>query len=549
VRGLTLGRKSWPERDRCLNRLALFGTWNRTLRKSTRSCAGILKHGFQLWLAFTLGGQRRTFYLTPQPNGFLPYYDVAFTPQPGFFGTLTDSGPGCANGFDFVVADGSLWFCLDGGQYNPPGYTYTDANGTSYAISVGGGLQSIKDRSGNGLTITANGITSTTGLSVPFIRDSLNRITQITDPSGNQYLYTYDANGNLATVTYPNTTQPSTYTYDSNHLYLSGTDFRNDPLPTSTYYTATDTDPNGLPLNGRLESVTDGLGETTAYAYNLATNTTTVTYPPDGSGNVGTATMVYDSYGMLLNSTDPLGDRTSNVYDANHNLTSVTDPLGNVNTYTYDQNGNKTSSTYPATSGSTNTTSTTQYNQYSEPTSSTDELGNVRNFNYDANYSPQSVVDAIGTLASFQFNANQTLAAGAIGSEITVNSAKSSEFTYDVNGNMASRTDALGRTTTYTYNSLGNKLAMTEPTPTLLSGSAASATAYQYDALGNLLQTAAPLGRTTSSTYDANGNRVSDTDARGNVTGYQYDPLNRLIVKLTTQRAQGLQRPTTSTTT
>ena len=173
-------------------------------------------------VTFTLGGQRRTFYLTPQLNGFLSFYTAAFTPEPGFYGTLTDSASGCADLFDFVVPDGSIWYCRDGGQYNPPGYIYTDPNGTAYTISAAGNLQSIQDRSGNGLTITANGITSTTGLSVPFVRDASNRITQITDPQGNIYQYGYDGTGNLATVTYPeHNTAPSTYTYDANHLYLA----------------------------------------------------------------------------------------------------------------------------------------------------------------------------------------------------------------------------------------------------------------------------------------------------------------------------------------
>jgi RHS repeat-associated protein len=36
--------------------------------------------------------------------------------------------------------------------------------------------------------------------------------------------------------------------------------------------------------------------------------------------------MVYDSYGMLLSSTDPPGNTTVNTYDVNHDLLSTTDP-------------------------------------------------------------------------------------------------------------------------------------------------------------------------------------------------------------------------------
>ncbi|MFP5228958.1 MAG: DUF6531 domain-containing protein, partial [Acidobacteriota bacterium] len=268
-------------------------------------------------VTFTLGGQRRTFYFTPQPLGFFfNVYLPEFTPEAGMFGYLTESDPGCL-ALDFVVPDGSSWQCDGGGQYSPPGYIYIDPTGTSYTISAKGGLQSIVDRNGNTLTVTADGITSSTGLNVPFVRDSSGRITQITDPQGNEYLYTYDDNGNLASVTYPNSTQASTYTYDSAHHYTGGTDFRGNALPTTTYYGPTDTDPSGLPLNGRIESVTDALNETTSYAYDIANNTTTITYPPDSSGAVGHSTMVYDSYGDLLSSTDPLNHTTTNTYDAN----------------------------------------------------------------------------------------------------------------------------------------------------------------------------------------------------------------------------------------
>jgi RHS repeat-associated protein len=479
-------------------------------------------------VTFTLNGQRKTFFLTPQFGGwFLPYYLPDFTAEPGLHGTLTDSASGCITDFDFLVPDGSSWACVGGGIYNPPGYVYTDPSGTEYLISASGSLQLIVDKNGNALSITRSGITSSTGLSVAFDRDSSGRITQITDPQGNNYLYTYDENGNLATVTYPGQPQASTYTYAANHYYTGGTDARGNTLPSSIYYGPTDTDPNGLPLNGRLQSATDALGETTSYAYNLSTNTTTITYPTDSSGATGTAKMVYDSYGDLLTSTDPLGHTKTNVYDAGHNLTSVTDPLGKITSYTYDSNGNQTSVTYPKSATSTNTKSSTAYNQFSEPISTTDELGNVRTFIYDVNYNPLSVSDSAGTLASFIFNPNGTLETGAIGYNITASPSMASHFGYDSAGNLISRTDALGRTTSYTYNNLGQKVSMTIPVPSGASASAAS-TGYQYDALGNLTQTAAPLGRTTSSTYDANGNKLSDADALGHTTTYVYDALNRL---------------------
>lgn len=478
-------------------------------------------------VTFTLGGIRRTFDLTPQFLGWLfPYYVPAYTPEPGFHGTLAANGAGCADFFDFLVPDGSLWVCIGGGYYNPASFVYTDPTGTSYLISAAGNLQAMVDKNGNRLDITTNGITSSTGIAVPFVRDSSGRITTITDPQGNVYRYGYDASGNLVSVTYPNKTTPATYTYDSNHFYLSGTDFDNNPLPQTGYYTQGATDPNGLPLNGRLMSVTDALGETTSYTYNLKTNTTTITYPPDAGGNVGTATIVYSSAGDVLSSTDPLGHTTTNVYDSNRNLTSTTDPMGQITSYTYDSNGNKTSTTYPKTATSSNTTSTTTYNQYSEPTQATDELGNTRYFNYDVNLNPQNITDSLGTVAGYQFSSNGTMQAGAVGVDINAQPSLATQFTYDAYGNTLTRTDALGRTTSYTYDSLGHKLSSTDPPQN--AGQSGATTTYAYDPFGNLTDTYAPLNRHSSSSYDGNGNKSSDTDALGNKTTYKYDALNRL---------------------
>ena len=93
-----------------------------------------------------------------------------------------------------------------------------DPYGRIYTTGPTGAIQSIQDLNGNTLTISATGISSTSGLSVPFVRDAAGRITRITDTLNHEYLYGYDAAGNLASVTYPEIATPAQYEYDATHL-------------------------------------------------------------------------------------------------------------------------------------------------------------------------------------------------------------------------------------------------------------------------------------------------------------------------------------------
>jgi RHS repeat-associated protein len=528
-------------------------------------------------VTLTMNGQRRTFYFTPYMPGiqlgnmFIPnmlgVFAASFTPEPGMFGTLTLGNDGSnmlgSTGclFDWLYPYGNSYACYDNvGTYNPSEYVYTDPYGRVYTIGGDGSLRSIQDLGGNTLTVTPSGITSTNGLNVPFTRDPLTkRITQISTPkdanhpNGMVYTYDYDANGNLGSVTYPvdpnnpsDPAAPSTipvahYSYDPvTHLYTGGTDPRGFPLPSTTYDT-----------QGRLQTVTlvadASTSYTTSYAYDT-TNPVTVAYPDGGTAtgyattitnpDSGTTTQIYDGYGKLLRSTDPLSQTTYNKYDANHNLTAVIDPLTHTTTYAYDSNGNRTSVTYPAPAGSVNTTSHTAYNAYSEPATTTDELGNVRTFSYDANFwpslatdRPAGPADTLHPVVSFSFNANGTMAAKAVGYDLTATPAAATTYTYDPYGNLASETlpndpnypSSPPRTTTYTYDNLGRKTSMTPPSP-------AAATTYAYDALGHLstVTVAGTPNRVTQYAYDPNGNKTSETDPRGNVTTYAYDQLNRL---------------------
>ena len=56
-------------------------------------------------------------------------------------------------------------------------------------------------------------------------------------------------------------------------------------------------------------SATDALNQTTSYSYDLTNNITTTTFP-----DTGVQTVQYDSYGMVLSTTDPLQHTTINTY-------------------------------------------------------------------------------------------------------------------------------------------------------------------------------------------------------------------------------------------
>ena len=118
-------------------------------------------------------------------------------------------------------------------------------------------------------------------------------------------------------------------------------------------------------------------------------------------------------------------------------------------------------------------------------------------------------------------------------------------------GTLATVTDQSGRPRRSVTDALGRLVRVDEPQGTNGLGPAASplqATEYGYDALANLISVAQgdqtrtfvydALSRLTSAlnpesgtigyVYDPNGNLLQKTDARGVVTSYQYDALNRV---------------------
>jgi RHS repeat-associated protein len=476
---------------------------SRTYDSLERSRSGDFGHGWKLAVTgrievnqkndvtITLpNGKRSTFYFTPQPAPF-PFSFLIFpkyTPEAGTYGSLISDGCG------LLVAGPGVYYCfLDYHTYNPTAYQYTDPYGRQYVMERSGAMRSIKELTGNTLTFTSNGITSSEGgVSIPFVRDGQGRIEKITDPLGKEYNYVYDPAGDLAEVHLPGITLPITYDYDASHFFLSGTDSRGNRAVTTEYYP-----------DGRLMSVTDAMSNTTSYVYDLTNNITTITNP-DG----GTETMRYDSYGMPLEHTDAIGRTTTYTYDSRHNQTSSTDPMGNTTNLTYDSDGNITSVTDPLSN-----TITAEYHQYGGPIEMTDSLSNTWTLGFEGNYLPTSISDSLGLLGGNSYDQNGNIISSFDGN------GRETSFVYDAYGNKKSETNPLGHTTTYEYDQLGRMISKSDPL--------SNTTTYAYDDLSNVRVMTDALGLATHYEYDPNGNLVSQTDPLGRVTRYEYDPNNR----------------------
>lgn len=385
--------------------------------------------------------------------------------------------------------------------YNPTRFQLITADGTSYIIDEKAGLQNMRDLNNNTLTITPQGIIHSSGKSVVFTRDSLGRITQITDPLGNAMVYSYDANGDLVSFR-DRENKTSTFTYNSSHGLLSMVDPRG-KQPIRIEYddqgrVLRQIDANGKIINlshdttNRREVTTDRLGNTSILEYNARGMVVRTT---DSEGNV--TTRVYDSRDNLISEVNPAGKTTAFTYDARNNKLSETDALGNITRYTY--------------------------NSRDQVLTATDALNRVTTNTYDANGNLLSVKDPLNQTTTNTYNSRGLLETR------TDPLGNLTRFEYDTTGNITRETDPLGNVTTYTYDANNNKLTQSVNWTNAAGVVETIVTTYQYDKLGQLIKTINPDNSFTENVYDSVGKQIATRDQLGRQMDYTYDDLGRLV--------------------
>jgi RHS repeat-associated protein len=383
---------------------------------------------------------------------------------------------------------------------NPTRVRLTTADGRVFDFDAADGIVGIQDPNGNALSITTDGITSTSGKGVTFERDGLGRITRITDPMGFARTYAYDAHGDL--VEFVDTVgNRTTFTYDARHNLLAIVD----PLGRQPVRADYDAD-------GRLIAVTDANGHQVTVAHDLDARQELIT---DRLGN--TRVLEYDARGNIVRETDQLGHATTRTFDERDNKLSETDPLGNTRTYAYDSNDNLATETDALGSTITHT-----YNRLNEETSRTDAIGATITRVYDKTGLLISKTDAVGATTTYTYDAQ--------GNQLTITDPLSNtwSYAYDAAGNRIQVIDPLGNTLGRSFDANGNVIS--ETTTRLVDGALQTVTrSYQYDARNRLISSTDPEGGVSLQTYTATGRMASLSDPLGRLTRFTYDDQDHLV--------------------
>ncbi|WP_431685685.1 Ig-like domain-containing protein [Hahella sp. NBU794] len=425
--------------------------------------------------------------------------------------------------------------------YNKRGQelTITDASGDAFTNVYDsiGNMLSVTDPLGNVAENTLN-------------RDGL--VEKSKDALGNETQYTYDKDGNKLTEVNA-LEQRTIYTYDDNGNVLSETrkrtvdgvkvdettryvyDARNRVI--ETQYADGSSTQTEYDLTGNQIVTIDAQGRRTEYEYDVYGRLLATTYP-DGTSESKT----YDVEGNVLTETDRLGRVTGFTYDKQNRVVRTELADGSFTSVTYDAAGQVESET-----DAKGNVTHYEYDAAGRRTAVINALNQRHSFVYDADGNLISETDANGHTTTYEYNILdqrvKTLFHDGSSLQETFDAldrrlssidqaGRVTQYGYDKLGRLIAVTDALNNVTSFTYDQAGNKLTQTDAAQGRVSaeggqesGSAAEGrtTRWTYDTMGRVLTRTLPMGQMESFSYDVAGRLLSHTDFNGQATAYTYD--------------------------
>ena len=484
-------------------------------------------------------GKRVGFTFRPTPS-FSLFGGGSWTPRfvadPGVY-DLLDVGS-----VPLRKINGAFYGSSLGEPFNPPAYRLTTKEKTVYEYGQFGGLANVYDRNGNRIEFRPDGIFSSSGSSIQFIRDPQGRIARIIDPAGNVLHYSYNAANELSKFT-------DQAGLSRQYRYFS----------TPAHFLRTIVDPNGEKVfeaqfdsQGRLTSSINAAGASLKNEFFVAEHKEVTTDPLGHK-----TTVVFDDRGNIQRVERPGGSVVLMEYDSNDNLVKTTDEAGNIVTQTFDDRGNLIAITNPL-----GEMFTSQFNSAGQITSTLDPLGRSVQFVYDESGNLIKVVNALGQTTSASYDAKGRVtqstngkgailrmaygnglkaeriafepASSATGGTASASGAPTKNFEYNQLGQTIRETDENGNTTTYEYDAVGRPVSTSDALGNkyryLYLGDRlvevidplGRSTRYEHDNLGRRVREIDPVGGVKSATYNASSQVTSSTDQLGRTTRYQF---------------------------
>ena len=299
---------------------------------------------------------------------------------------------------------------------------------------------------------------------------------------------------------------------------------------------------------GQLLSETAKGGVTHTVGYDQSGRLATIT---DSFGRA--LTLTYDSSSRIQQVKDPSSASITYTYDASQNLSTVTYEDQSVRTYFYNESGLVGSGAGPNLLTGIQDESAQRYATFAYDGQSravqSQHAGGADSIQVTYNSGgTASILDAAGANNTFAFSSvlsrnHLSSVTGGACAECGLNQA----YTYDANGNVASKTDFKSNVTTYVYDLTRNL----ETSRTEASGTPVARTiTTQWNTNYRLPLLITESTRTTGFTYDSSGNAltktITDTTVTPNVSRrwtYTYDGYGRMLT------AKGPRTDVNSTTT
>jgi RHS repeat-associated protein len=392
---------------------------------------------------------------------------------------------------------------------------------TKHLFDASGKLVSIKDRSGQGVTLTY---------------DASNRLSVVTDASARTFTFTYGTGaattggvagtGRLIQVKgSDNRLVKYAYTGAAGTSQLTSfTDVRNKVWTyayTATGFLESEKDPNlatqffnTYDALGRVTSQKDQFNNLSTFAYDDGAGTTTMT---DSTQAVST----WNRSGNLPKGATNPGGTTSKQFNASLDVTSFTDADAKTWVAEYDARGNMLSRTAPAPLSYVERWT---YDNSNNPLTFVDGRNNQTSYAYDGNGRLLTESRPLNQKFEYEWNPDGTL------KSLTDPRTGITNYTYDAVGNVLSVTTPMGFKTSYTYDAAGRVLTITEPRGNVTGAVTANfVQKFTYDTAGNVLTETDALGRKYTHTYDSAGLRKTTLAPDTGLTSFDYNAAHELI--------------------